>query len=187
MAASVLGLTATAAGAPGPVIPNDSSFAKQWGDLNTGQQIPGQRPPEELVESPVGGLAGADDRLTEAWEITTGSSEVVVAVLDTGVDYTNANLAANIWTNPTGVGGCPKGAHGLNVLGPLRCDPMDTELVGYRGHGTHVAGIIGAVGNTGSEVAGVNWHTTLLPVRWLDTAGNGHPENLVTAVREVIA
>ena len=103
--------------------------------------------------------------------MTTGSPSVVVGVADTGVDYTHPDLAANVWSNPGGIGGCPAGTHGYNVVSST-CDPMDTDGT-YNGHGTHVAGIIGAVGNNGIGVAGMNWSTTLLPVKWLNGAGSG--------------
>ena len=82
---------------------------------------------------------------------------------DTGVEYTHPDLAANIWTNPGGIGGCPAGTHGFNVLSGT-CDPMDDDAF-YGGHGTHVAGIMGAVSNNGLGVAGTNWQTSILPVK----------------------
>src|SRR5208283_4055108 len=71
-------------------IPNDPDFSLQWALYNTGQ---------------TGGLAGADIKAPAAWDITTGSNSVVVATIDTGVDYTHQDLAANIWVNPGGIAG----------------------------------------------------------------------------------
>jgi thermitase len=154
--------------------PNDPSFGLQWGHLNTGQTVNGIHT----------GTAGADERSVPAWDVTTGSPSIVIAEVDSGVDYNHADLAANIWSNPGGVGGCPVGTHGYNVL-TSTCDPMDDETM-YRGHGTHVAGILGAVGNNAVGVAGVNWATTILPVKWLDSAGSGSTSDLISGLNWVL-
>jgi subtilisin family serine protease len=156
------------AGAPG-----DPSFGLQWALENEGQTIAGEA-----------GTVGADESAVPAWEVETGSRSVVVAVTDSGVDYTHPDLAANIWTNPGGVGGCPAGTHGWNVIADT-CDPMDDETP-FGGHGTHVAGIIGAVGDNGIGVTGVNQRTTILPVKWLDSQGNGATSDLIEALQRVL-
>jgi len=93
-----------------------------------------------------------------AWNISTGSQRVVVAEIDTGVDYTDADLAANIWTNPNaGADGFQGDIHGYDFANNDG-NPMDDN-----GHGTHVAGTIGAVGNNGRGVAGVNWSVSIMP------------------------
>jgi subtilisin family serine protease len=106
----------------------------------------------------------------------TGSSNVVVAVLDTGMDYTHPELSGQVWTatapfSASGDNGkavnCPAGSHGLNAVAES-CHPIDDN-----GHGTHVSGIIGAAGNNGVEIAGVNWNVTLLPCKFLDSNGSG--------------
>jgi thermitase len=149
--------------------PNDPSFGLQWAHSNTGQLVNG-----------VSGTVGADDRGLAAWGVASGSSSIVIGETDSGVDYRHPDLAANIWSNPGGIGGCSTGSHGYNVL--LRnCDPMDDEKT-YGGHGTHVAGILGAVGNNGVGVAGVNWTTTILPVKWLDSSGYGYTDQLISAL-----
>jgi len=153
--------------------PNDPSFPLQWGFQNTGQLVNG-----------TSGTAGADEHVTRAWDLTTGTSSVVVAEADSGVDYTHPDLAANIWSNPGGVGNCPAGTHGYNVL-TGSCDPMDDETY-FGGHGTHVAGIIGAVGNNGIGVTGVNWHTTILPVKWLRSGGYGYTSELISALQWIL-
>ncbi|MEX8518665.1 MAG: S8 family serine peptidase [Leptothrix sp. (in: b-proteobacteria)] len=110
-----------------------------------------------------------------AWDYTVGSTGNVVAVLDTGIDYTHPDLAANIWTAPhdyvVTIGGlsitCPAGSHGFNVIAKT-CDPMDDN-----DHGTHVAGTIGAVGNNGLGVVGVNWTAQMMGVKMIDASGMG--------------
>lgn len=155
-------------------VPDDPAFGLQWGFLNTGQTVNG-----------TAGVTGADERAVAAWNREKGSRSVVVAVVDSGVDYNHPDLAANVWRNPGMVGGCPAGTRGRNVRAGT-CDPMDDETV-FGGHGTHVAGIVGAVGNNGVGVTGVNWRTTILPVKWLDSHGNGSTAQLISALDWVLA
>jgi subtilisin family serine protease len=142
-------------------LPNDPQFPQQWNLHNTGQ---------------AGGTPGADIHAPEAWDITTGSSSVVVAVIDTGVDYTHPDLAAQIWSAPApftakrfngDIVNCPAGSRGFNAVDGI-CDPQDDN-----GHGTHVSGILGAVGNNGTGVAGVNWSVQILPCKFLNSSGFG--------------
>jgi Subtilase family len=170
-------LSATAA-------PNDPSFNLQWGDNNTGQEIITQEINEQLG-APAAGSPGADDRALSAWQVSTGSRSIVIAETDTGVEYTHPDLAANIWTNPGHIGGCEKGTRGYNVLAKT-CNPMDEDPA-YGGHGTHVAGIMGAVANNGTGVAGMNWQTTILPVKWMNNAGYGETSALIEALQWVVA
>ena len=178
---ALLGLYATTALAAAP---NDPSFSLQWGDSNTGQLIPGQES-EERLGPEAKGTPGADDRALEAWALTTGSRSIVIGETDTGVDYTHPDLAANIWSNPGGVGGCAAGTHGYNVL-THGCEPMDDDKA-YGGHGTHVAGIMGAVGNNGIGVAGMNWQTTILPAKWLNSSAWGETSGLIEALQWLVA
>ncbi|MGH2871337.1 MAG: S8 family serine peptidase, partial [Solirubrobacteraceae bacterium] len=154
-------------------VPDDASFGLQWASLNTGQDVNG-----------VTGVAGADDSAAQAWAVTTGSRSIVVGEVDTGVDYNHPDLAANIWSNPGGIGGCPAGTHGYNVVAG-DCDPLDDDAY-YGGHGSHVAGIIGAVGDNGIGVAGINWSTTILPVKWLDSNAWGTTSQLISALDWVL-
>jgi subtilisin family serine protease len=164
--------------------PNDPSFSVQWAASNVGQSIPTQSVEGgEPLGPPANGTPGADDRALAAWGISTGSRSIVIGELDTGVDYTHSDLAANIWSNPGGIGGCPKGTHGYNVLNET-CDPTDEDAA-YGGHGTHVAGIMGAVGNNTIGVAGMNWQTTILPVKWLQSGGL-ESEGLVKALEWIV-
>jgi len=164
--------------------PSDPSFSLQWGDSNTGQSIPTQES-EEILGAPAPGTPGADDSALKAWQVSTGSRSIVIGETDTGVEYTHPDLAANIWSNPGGIGGCTTETHGYNVLSK-NCNPTDTDTA-YGGHGTHVAGIMGAVGNNGLGVTGMNWQTTILPVKWLETASSGETGKLIEALQWLVA
>ncbi len=143
------------------VSPNDPSFSSLWGLDNTGQS---------------GGIPDADINAPEAWDITTGSPDTIIAVIDTGVDYTHEDLAANIWVNPGEIAGNGidddgngyiDDVHGINAI--LHSgDPRDDH-----GHGTHVSGTIAAAGNNGIGVVGVNWNAKIIGCKFLDSYGNG--------------
>ena len=119
-----------------------------------------------------------------AWGLTTGSPTMVVGVVDTGIDYTHPDLSANVWSAPSAfkvtVGGvtvtCPAGSHGFNAI-TNTCDPKDDE-----DHGTHVSGTIGAVGNNGVGVVGVNWNTKIMALKFLDSTGSGYTSDAVDAI-----
>ena len=160
--------TAAAASIPG-ARPNDSFIGNEWAAQNTGQALNG-----------ITGTAGADERSLAAWSVATGANSVVVAALDTGVQYSHPDLLTNLWSNPGGIGGCAAGTHGYNVL-TSGCDPMDDESP-YGGHGTHVAGILGAVGNNAAGVAGVSWTTSIMPVKWVDSSDSGTTSDLIAAM-----
>lgn len=127
--------------------PDDPDFGQLWGLLNTGQNS---------------GTAGADIKATDAWDISTGSHEIVIGVIDSGMDYNHPDLIDNRWVNP---GDLPGSTYGYSTLN-AELDPMDSDS-----HGTHVAGTIGASGNNGIGVAGVNWSVTLLPCQFLGPTG----------------
>ncbi len=147
--------------------PNDPSYTNLWGLDNTGQII-----------SSVTGIPGADIDAEAAWNVTTGSNAIVVGVVDTGVDYNHPDLAANMWSNPGGKGNavCAAGTHGFNAIANT-CDPMDDH-----GHGTHVSGTIGAVGNNGVGVAGVNWNASIMALKFLDSGGYGNTADAIEAI-----
>jgi hypothetical protein len=164
--------------------PNDPSFGLQWGDSNTGQAIPTQEA-NEVLGAPANGTPGADDSALKAWGVSTGSSSIVIGETDTGIDYEHPDLAGNIWSNPGGIGGCAAGTHGYSVVSHT-CNPMDDDTA-YGGHGSHVAGIMGAVGNNGVGVAGMNWHSTILPVKWLNSSAWGETSGLIEALQWLAA
>lgn len=163
-------------------IPGDSGFGMQWNMHNTGQTIDG-----------VPGIADADIDAPEAWDLYTGSSSAVVAVLDTGVDYTHPDLAANIWHNVGEIAGnlIDDDANGYidDVRGWNFYDgnnDVSDANVSYS-HGTHCSGIIGAVGDNGEHVAGVNWDVTIMPVRCFSPAGGATVDDVVNAIDYAVA
>jgi subtilisin family serine protease len=131
------------------------------------------------------GTPGIDDNMRKAWDVTTGSASVVVAVLDTGIDLNHPDLAANIFTNPgdntadtidNDDNGFVDDVHGWNFVSDNN-DPTDDN-----GHGTHTAGIIGAVGNNSLGVTGVAWTVQLLPIKVLDANGNGTDSAIIAGI-----
>jgi hypothetical protein len=157
--------------------PNDSQYFSLWGLFNTGVNPIGY-----------GGAAGWDIHAEDAWNISTGSRNNVVAILDSGVDYNHPDLAANMWSAPSAfqvtVGGvtvtCQAGTHGFNAI-TRTCDPMDDHY-----HGTHAAGTIGAVGNNGLGVTGVNWIASMMAVKILNSTGGGTVADAVAGLEFVV-
>lgn len=140
--------------------PNDPRFSEQWGLYNTGQS---------------GGTGGADISAPQAWDLRTSAlSDRVVAILDTGIAKNHEDLRANLWSGPGG-------SHGYDFV-QNDDDPEDDH-----GHGTHVAGIIGAVGDNGSGVAGVAWNVKLMAVKMLDADGYGTSAMELAAYNWVLA
>jgi subtilisin family serine protease len=150
-------------------VPNDASFGSLWGLSNAGLQ---------------GGTANADINATRAWDFGT-TSNVVTAVIDTGVDYLHRDLAANIWVNSDEIPGNGLDDDRNGYVDDTRGwdfanndnDPMDDN-----GHGTHVAGTIGAVGNNGIGVSGVAWSTQIMPLKFLDRDGGGSLSDAIEAI-----
>ena len=143
------------------VTPNDPLFGRQWALRNSGQRIVATK-----------GRIGADISATGAWDLTTGSPSVQVADVDTGADLTHPDLAANIWVNPAEVPGnhIDDDGNGLtdDVNGWDWADsdnsPDDSRSFD-QGHGTETASVIGAVGNNGIGISGVDWRVSLMPLR----------------------
>jgi subtilisin family serine protease len=155
-----------------PVLPHDPQFENQWALANSGQK---------------GGKKGADISATLAWATTTGSDKLVVAVLDTGVDYTHEDLAANMWTRPDSLApyhdnelGTIDDVNGFNAV-DTAADPMDDN-----GHGTHCAGIIGAEGENDLGIAGVNWKVQIMPLKFMNASGSGSTKDAIEAINYVI-
>lgn len=141
--------------------PDDPRFPEQWALKNTGQ---------------TGGTPGADIDAPRAWDITVGSSQVIVMVIDSGIDYTHPDLAANMWRNPGEIPGDGIDNDGDGWVDDVfGIDPHnnDGDPMDDNGHGTHVAGITGAVGNNGEGVAGVNWNVRLMACKFLGAGGAG--------------
>jgi subtilisin family serine protease len=157
--------------------PNDPQFANLWGLRNVGQTIGGQA-----------GVAGADIHATSAWGVATGSRANVVMVIDTGIDYTHPDLAANVWSAPASfsvtIGGksivCAAGTHGFNAI-TRTCDPLDDN-----NHGTHVSGTIGGAGNNFVGVSGINWTAAIMGAKFLDSTGTGSTADAVNAIEFAI-
>lgn len=160
-------------------VPNDRYFAKLYGLHNDGTS---------------GGTVDADIDAVEAWDISTGSRAIVVGIIDTGVDYSHSDLAANIWHNPGETGldadGKDKATNGID-------DDQNGYIDDYRGwdffskdndasddhsHGTHCAGTIGGIGDNGEGVAGVNWEVSILPLKVFDRNGSATADGLIEAI-----
>lgn len=150
---------------------NDPLFAAEWGLSNTGQYA---------------GTPGNDIAAPAAWNFTTGSRSVVVAVIDSGIDLTHPDLAANLWVNPGEIAGdgIDNDANGFvdDIHGWDFVDNDASPQDGF-GHGTHVAGIIGAVGNNGVGVTGVSWRVSLMALRIQDDRGAGSTSAVIAALR----
>jgi thermitase len=155
-----------------PIFPSDPQFSDQWALKNSGQR---------------GGKEGADISASLAWAKTTGSDKVVVAVLDSGVDYTHEDLAGNMWTRPENMApyhdnelGTIDDENGFNAIDNAS-DPMDEN-----GHGTHCAGIIGAEGENDLGIAGVNWKVQIMPLKFMNAGGFGTTKDAIEAINYVI-
>jgi subtilisin family serine protease len=155
--------------------PNDSEFPNLWGLNNAGQTIEG-----------VAGTPDADIDAPEAWDVTKGSPNVVVAVIDSGVAYGHPDLNDNIWINPGEIPGNGVDDDGNGFVDDVRGWDFvqdDNQPLDYNEHGTHVAGTIGAEGNNAQGVTGVNWDVSIMPVRGLDANGSGDAANLAAGIK----
>lgn len=153
-------------------LPNDPQFAEQWALNNQGQN---------------GGKEKADISALKAWLTTKGSDDVVVAVLDSGVDYTHLDLVSNIWHRPDSLPeytddelGTFNDEYGFNATDNI-ADPMDDN-----GHGTHCAGVIGAEGDNEEGIAGINWKVRIMPLKFLGRGGFGTTKDAIEAINYAI-
>ena len=154
--------------------PDDAEFTELWGLNNSGQNVNGTN-----------GTSDADIDAPEAWDVTTGSSAVVVAVVDSGVDVNHPDLQSNIWTNTaeTPNNGIDDDHNGyIDDVNGWDFYLNDNDPRDAHGHGTHVAGTIAAVGNNGIGIAGVSWSAKIMPLRFLDAWGSGTTANAIAAI-----
>ncbi len=154
-------------------LPNDSSFSKLWGMHNTGQ---------------TGGKTDADIDAPEAWDLATGGN-TIIAVIDTGVDYTHPDLKENMWVNTKEIAGNGKDddrngyvddVYGYNFVSNTG-DPKDDQS-----HGTHCAGTIAGRGNNGNGVAGVNWQAKIMALKFLSATGGGSMSGAIAALQYAV-
>ncbi|MCA2945498.1 S8 family serine peptidase, partial [Microcystis sp. M011S1] len=155
---------------PQATFPNDPSFNQLWGLHNTGQS---------------GGTPDADIDAPEAWDIQTGNPNLVIGVLDTGVDYNHPDLAGNIWTNPGEIAGDGIDNDGNGYIDDIRGWDFaynDNNPSDVQGHGTHVSGTIAGKGNNGVGVTGLAWNAKIMPLKFLNDQGSGSTSNAILAI-----
>ncbi|VAW65930.1 hypothetical protein MNBD_GAMMA10-1452, partial [hydrothermal vent metagenome] len=151
------------------VVPNDPLFPDLWGLDNIGQ---------------TGGTPDADIDGPEAWDVQTGT-RVVVAVIDSGLDYDHEDIVGNVWSNP---GEIPNNGIDDDNNGFIDDDKgwdfanNDNDPFDDNRHGTHVSGTIAAVGNNAIGVTGVNWSAQIMPLKFLDATGAGTTANAIRAI-----
>jgi subtilisin family serine protease len=150
-----------------PPRPNDPRFGELWALSNTGQAVQGS-----------GGVPDADIDATDAWALTTGRPSTIVAIADSGVAYDNPDLAPNLWRNQ-GESGSGRESNGRDDDRNRLVDDWrgwdfvdrDNDPLDLNGHGTHVAGIVGARGNNNFGTTGIGWQLGLMGLRVADSTG----------------
>ena len=152
--------------------PNDPLFDQQWALNNPGGD---------------GGKERADLDAIEAWKTTKGSEDIVVAVLDSGVDYTHEDLVNNMWVRPANIPEYQDDELGtVNDINGFNADDKQGDPMDDNGHGTHCAGIIGAEGDNGIGVSGINQHVKIMPLKFLGRMGNGSTAAAIEAINYVV-
>ncbi len=161
--------------------PTDAAFVdgRLWGLRNYGQN---------------GGTAGADISATNAWDLTKGSTNVIVTVIDSGIRYTHRDLTKQMWKNPGESGGGKEtngvdddgngfvdDVYGINALAGTG-NPMDDN-----DHGSHVAGTIGAAASDGNPAVGVMWNVRLMACKFLGANGSGPISDAITCVNYAVS
>ncbi|VAX04940.1 Serine protease, subtilase family [hydrothermal vent metagenome] len=152
------------------VTPNDPHFDSLWGLHNTQQ---------------TGGVFDADIDASEAWDSNTGDANIIIAVIDTGVDYGHEDLAGNMWKNPGEIAGNLIDDDGNGYVDDVHgydFSNTDSDPFDDHGHGTHVSGTIAGVGNNGIGVVGVNWNAKIMAVKFLGAGGGGYVSDAIDGV-----
>lgn len=156
--------------------PNDPLLGKLWGLKNVGQ----------ADSEGHAGVSGVDIDVEKAWDIETGSDKMVVAVVDTGVDFNHPDLKDNLWTNEAelnGQAGVDDDKNGvIDDIHGFNAATGNGNAQDDHGHGSHCAGTIGAKGNDGKGIVGVNWNVKIMAVKFLDKDGSGTLDNALKAV-----
>ncbi|MBX9625666.1 MAG: S8 family serine peptidase [Gemmataceae bacterium] len=154
-------------------VPNDPYYPYQWAlknQINPGIDV------------------GAED----AWDVTTGSSAVTVAVVDTGIDYGHPDLQSNLWVNVNEAAGDGIDNDGNGIVDDVyganfqTADAANGNPMDDHGHGTFCAGVIGAAGNDGQGITGINQHVRLMAVKFLRSDGSGSTAGAVNAIRYAV-
>lgn len=157
-------------------MPNDPLLIQLWGLSNVGQKDSDGTP----------GVPGVDIDVEKAWEIETGSNKTIIAVIDTGVDFTHPDLVENLWTNvdeANGVAGVDDDNNGvIDDIHGYNAIENSGNAADDHGHGSHCAGTIAAKGNDGKGIVGVNWDAQIMAVKFLDKSGSGTLENAILAI-----
>jgi len=173
------------------ITPNDPRYPEMWGLNNTGQASTfGGNP----------GNPGKDIRAEQAWNVQTGSRNVVVGVIDTGIDVNHEDLKDNIWVNKAEIAGNGVDDDGNGFVDDINgwdfahndatvfdyteptYPPTNEDYAGdFDDHGTHVAGTIGATGNNALGVTGVNWQVSVMSLKFLTENGGGSSSSLLNA------
>ncbi len=155
--------------------PDDPRFGELYGLNNTGQ---------------TGGTPDADIDAPEAWDISVGSADVVVGVVDTGVDEGHEDLAANMFVNPGEIAGngidddgngVVDDVHGFNAIA------RSGDATDDNGHGSHVSGTLGAVGDNAAGITGVSWQVRIMALKFLSASGSGTLADAIAAIDYAVA